>query len=106
MPKKIIFLAGPPKAGKSQLSLGLYNLLRKERASFFREQLSPDCEGIYALGSASALDIARSHKNVLKAKGLFFTNGFVERKLKAVKSLPRAFEVVYFDLGGIPSDQE
>lgn len=40
MSSKIIVLAGLPKAGKSLLSGGLYDLLREKRESFFIERLS------------------------------------------------------------------
>ena len=100
--RKIIFIAGLPKAGKSLLCGGLYNVLRKEGRSFFIERLSPDSEGQWTFESGE-LDRAREIKTRLKERGEFFSPAFVEAKVRAIVNMSRVFNLLILDMGGIPS---
>lgn len=102
MASRAIVLAGLPKAGKSLLSGGLYDLLRERGESFFIEKLSPDSEGQWTYESGKQ-ELARGLKLLLKEKGEFFTPAFVERKISSIKSLAKVFKTLVLDLGGIPS---
>ena len=82
--KKVIFLSGPPKAGKSRLRGDIYReLLNSGHRSWFVQAFSPDCEGQWvndcheAGRGAEAESLARQHKNAVKEAGEFFSPRFV-----------------------------
>ncbi|HID05045.1 MAG TPA: hypothetical protein EYP20_04490 [Aigarchaeota archaeon] len=102
--KKIILLAGLPKAGKSLLAGGIYYALLQRRANFYLERLSPDGEGIWTWNSGR-LDLARVYKEELKRQGQFFAPTFVEFKARAIKALVKNFDILVGDLGGLPSKE-
>lgn len=108
--KKVIFLSGPPKAGKSRLRGDIYReLLNSGHRSWFVQVFSPDCEGqwvndCHEFGrGAEAESLARQHKNAVKEAGEFFSPRFVSAMQKQLKGLITAFDLVVADLGGIPS---
>lgn len=108
--KKVIFLSGPPKAGKSRLRGDIYRvLLNSGNRSWFVQAFSPDCEGQWVndchekgLGG-EAENLARKHKNAVKEAGEFFSPRFVAALQQQLKGLITAFDLVVADLGGIPS---
>ena len=108
--KKVIFLSGPPKAGKSRLRGDIYReLLNSGHRSWFVQAFSPDCEGqwvndCHESGRGSeAENLARKAKNAVKEAGGFFSPRFVANMQKQLKGLITAFDLVVADLGGIPS---
>jgi len=102
--KKIILLAGLPKAGKSLLAGGLYYALQQRGDEFFLERLSPDGEGVWTWDSGN-LELARSIKNRLKKAGEFFSPAFIQFKCQSLKTLAKAFRILVGDLGGVPSPE-
>ena len=108
--KRVIFLSGPPKAGKSRLRGDIYReLLKSGHRSWFVQAFSPDCEGQWvndcheAGRGTEAEALARHHKNAVKEAGEFFSPRFVSAMQKQLKGLITAFDLVVADLGGIPS---
>ncbi|MEM4204917.1 MAG: CRISPR-associated ring nuclease Crn3/Csx3 [Candidatus Methanomethylicaceae archaeon] len=99
----ILFLAGPPKAGKTSILGLLKKALERERVMYFIERLSPDCEGTWTLESPDGFERARTFKNMLKTQEQFFTPEFVKFKVEGLRSLAKAFPLVIGDLGGVPS---
>lgn len=102
--KKILFLAGLPKAGKSLLAGAMYHTLRQENRSFFLERLSPDSEGVWTWDSGRE-ELARMLKNELKKAGEFFSPAFVEFKCQSIKGLAQKFDILLLDMGGVPSTE-
>jgi hypothetical protein len=110
--KRVIFLSGPPKAGKSRLRGDIYrHLLFSGRKSWFVQAFSPDMEGqwvndAHALGNGErAEEIARRQKNKIKAAGEFFSPRFVKAMKHQLAGLVHAFDLVVADLGGFPSQE-
>lgn len=110
--KCVIFLSGPPKAGKSRLRGDIYrHLLASGRKSWFVQAFSPDMEGqwvndSHALGKGErAEEIARRQKNKVKQAGEFFSPRFVAAMKQQLSGLLRAFDLVVADLGGFPSPE-
>lgn len=108
--KKVVFLSGPPKAGKSRLRGDIYReLLSSGRRSWFVQAFSPDAEGqwvndCHELGrGAEAESLARHQKNAIKESGEFFSPRFVVMMQHQLRGLIVAFDLVVADLGGIPS---
>jgi len=108
----VLFLSGPPKAGKSRLRGDIYRFLATSgRRSWFVQAFSPDCEGqwvhdAHALGRGEeAENRARSFKNALKKSGAFFSPAFVMAMCRQLRGLCAAFELVVADLGGLPSPE-
>lgn len=108
--KKVIFLSGPPKAGKSRLRGDIYReLVQAGHRSWFVQAFSPDCEGQWvndcheAGRGTEAEALARCHKNAVKEAGEFFSPRFVAAMQKQLRGLIDAFDLVVADLGGIPS---
>lgn len=103
MKKIYIILAGPPKAGKSFTSKKIYNSLSKRGKSFFLQRLNPDSEGMWT--SEENMVLARNLKNRLKENGNFFNQAQIEFWLKSINNLHKNFDIVVFDLGGMPSKE-
>ena len=110
--KTVIFLSGPPKAGKSRLRGDLYRKLVKSGGkSWFVQAFSPDMEGQWMndcieMGfEAEATALARNAKNKVKESGAFFSPRFVAAMQQQLQGLIRAFDLVVADLGGLPSPQ-
>lgn len=108
----VIFLSGPPKAGKSRLRGDLYQALFQGKAkSWFVVAASPDSEGqwvndAHRVGRGlEAEDLTRKAKNHLKSIGEFFSPRWVETMARQLQGLCRAFTLVVADLGGLPSEQ-
>ncbi len=108
----ILFLSGPPKAGKSRLRGDIYRLLRDSGApSWFVTVASPDSEGqwvsdAHANGRGQEAEaLARRAKNAVKASGEFFSPRWVEAMARQLQGLCRAFVFVVADLGGLPSPE-
>ncbi|HEY8531286.1 MAG TPA: hypothetical protein VIL08_03465 [Limnochorda sp.] len=108
----ILFLSGPPKAGKSRLRGDLTELLRRSTVRrWFVEVLSPDSEGAWTSDAwrmgrgPEAEALARRYKNLVKEAGHFFSPAFVMRKRAQLEGLLRWAELVIGDLGGIPSPE-
>ena len=108
--KKVVFLSGPPKAGKSRLRGDIYReLLNSGRQSWFVQAFSPDAEGqwvndCHELGKGGeAENLARKMKNAVKESGEFFSPRFVAAMQQQLRGLIDAFDLVVADLGGIPS---
>lgn len=107
----VLFLSGPPKAGKSRLRGDLTELLRRRPGvrRWFVEVLSPDSEGAWtndAWRTGRGLEaeaLARRYKTVIKEAGHFFSPAFVMKKRAQLEGLLRWAELVVGDLGGIPS---
>lgn len=109
---RVIFLSGPPKAGKSRLRGDIYrSLLFSGRRDWFVQVLSPDCEGQWVNDSHSlgrgeeAEELARRQKAAVKAAGEFFSPRFVSLMASQLKGLLCAFPLVIGDLGGLPSPE-
>ena len=110
--KRVVFLSGPPKAGKSRLRGDIYrHLLTSGRKSWFVQAFSPDMEGqwvndSHALGNGErAEEIARRQKNKVKQAGEFFSPKFVAAMKQQLSGLLRTFGLVVADLGGFPSPE-
>ncbi len=110
--KRVLFLSGPPKAGKSRLRGDIYRrLIAAGRRSWFVQAFSPDMEGqwvndAHALGNGvRAEELARRQKNTVKATGEFFSPGFVAAMKQQLSGLLRSFDLVVADLGGFPSPE-
>lgn len=108
--KQVLFLSGPPKAGKSRLRGEIYReLLTSGHRSWFVQAFSPDCEGQWVNDchetgrGVEAETLARQHKNAVKEAGEFFSPRFVSAMQKQLKGLVSSFDLVVADLGGIPS---
>lgn len=108
--KKVVFLSGPPKAGKSRLRGDIYReLLSSGHRSWFVQAFSPDCEGQWVNDchengrGNEAESLARKAKNAVKEAGEFFSPRFVAAMQQQLKGLITAFDLVVADLGGIPS---
>lgn len=104
---RVIFFSGLPKAGKSVTVHALLKLaLAQGRGKeIFLERVHPDQEGNWTIESPGGQDAARAIKNVLKAEGTFWSEGFVRRAKLSVNGLAKTFPVVLADMGGIPSQQ-
>ena len=100
----IIFLCGPPKAGKSTTAYKLYKELISKGYNVFVERVAPDFEGIWTLESKEYAYLSKLYKEELKKLGIWFTEKFVEEKIKHLTELAKKF-VVIADLGGIPSPE-
>ena len=112
MKRVVLFLSGPPKAGKSRLRGDLYRkLVESGERSWFVQAFSPDAEGqwvndAHALGIGErAEELARRQKNRIKQAGEFFSPRFVVAMKGQLAGLLQAFELVVTDLGGLPSPE-
>lgn len=98
-----IVLAGPPKAGKSVVANTLYRTLQERKVKFFLERLHPDCEGVWTNNTNNHL--AKKYKQVIKSNNNFFCESFVRYKIMSIRNLSKLFDIVIYDLGGIPSQE-
>jgi len=108
----VLFLSGPPKAGKSRLRGDIYRTLVVEgKTSWFVQAFSPDCEGQWVNDAHEngrgglAEELARRQKNAIKRAGEFFSPRFVALMQQQLEGLCKTFKFVVADLGGLPSQQ-
>ncbi len=113
--KRVVFLTGPPNAGKSRVRGELYKLFRKSGfIKWFVLPASPDCEGQWVSDSYEisekhgqrAKEIARKYKEILKKSGNFYSQEWLEGMLRDIKGLLMEFNILILDMGGIPNEQK
>jgi len=113
--KRVIFLTGPPKAGKSRVRGEIYKLLRKSGfIKWFVLPVSPDSEGqwvsdCYEISEKHgqiAKEIARKYKEILKSTGNFYSQRWLEGIIEDIKGLLAEFNILVLDMGGIPDEQK
>jgi len=108
----VVFLSGPPKAGKSRLRGDLWEVLRAScRRTWHVIDANPDQEGQWVRWAAKvgrykeAAALARKAKNALKERGCFFSPEWVERMEAQIRGWARWAELMVLDLGGLPSPE-
>lgn len=111
----VLFLSGPPKAGKSKLfgELRFFLLQEYPQHSWILETASPDSTGSFVShayrhsveAGVIAEQIARERKLWLKEMKHAFSPEWVAAEKQTLQRLSQAFSLVVADLGGLPSSQ-